>query len=232
MTQPRPPRIFFIGGFFLCMNGGFVNVIAMYEPFHQGVSHLTGTLSRIGIDLAQPSGFLWEGLGLVFSYLAGSALSGAILDSTNFQLGRRYGVMLMMEAVILAIAGALIENQQLSGLFFAAAACGLQNGMTTHYSGAAVRTTHMTGMVTDLGIFFGKWISRKPLDPWRLALYLVALTGFVLGGLAGALSFAKWHQNAFWLCAGICAMVGITHWFWRVQWLRRQRESATLSKSI
>lgn len=226
MTPHRPPRIFFIGGFFLCMNGGYVNVVAMYEPFHQGVSHLTGTLSRIGIDLVEPSGFLWEGLGLVISYLAGSALSGAILDSTNFQLGRRYGVMLILEAGILAMAGALIEHQQLSGLFFAAAACGLQNGMTTHYSSAAVRTTHMTGMVTDLGIFFGKWISRKPVDHWRLSLYLVALSGFVLGGWLGALSFAQWRQNAFNVCASVCALAGTAHWIWRVRWLRNQKRQS------
>merc|ERR1711981_773115 len=43
--------------------------------------------------------------------------------------------------------------------FLAAAACGLQNAMTTHWGGAVTRTTHVTGLFTDVGLLLGRLLS-------------------------------------------------------------------------
>jgi uncharacterized membrane protein YoaK (UPF0700 family) len=74
---------------------------------------------------------------------------------------------------------------------------GLQNAVITKISKAEIRTTHITGLVTDLGIELGKllYINRNPsalrvvADRSRLRLQMTLIGGFFAGGLAGALGF-------------------------------------------
>jgi len=75
----------------------------------------------------------------------------------------------------------------------------LQNAVITKVSHAEIRTTHMTGIVTDIGIELGKmayWNGdsrvRQPkvtANLGRLLLMLSLLGAFCLGGVAGALGF-------------------------------------------
>ena len=70
--------------------------------------------------------------------------------------------------------------------------------MVTKLSNAVIRTTHMTGIVTDLGIELGKlvyWNHSNPLDApvradrQRLWVLTGLLAAFTLGGVAGAAGF-------------------------------------------
>src|SRR5690606_37650839 len=76
---------------------------------------------------------------------------------------------------------------------------GLQNALITKLSQAEVRTTHITGMVTDIGIELGKLIylnrharpGQEPvrMDRERLLINSLLVGSFFLGGLAGAFGF-------------------------------------------
>ena len=75
---------------------------------------------------------------------------------------------------------------------------GLQNAIITKISSSVIRTTHVTGMVTDLGIEFGKyiyWNKNAKLDGMVIAnrskmrLLGSLLLMFFSGGLAGVLGF-------------------------------------------
>ncbi|MEY4427343.1 MAG: hypothetical protein RLZZ182_32, partial [Pseudomonadota bacterium] len=77
---------------------------------------------------------------------------------------------------------------------------GLQNAMITKVSKAEIRTTHLTGVVTDLGIELGRmlyWNRPEPgnrlppvqADRRKVKVLILILAGFFLGGLAGALAF-------------------------------------------
>ena len=74
---------------------------------------------------------------------------------------------------------------------------GLQNAMVTKISQAEVRTTHMTGVITDLGIELGKllYVNRHPdmqpvrADRERLRVHAQLVISFLVGGIAGALGF-------------------------------------------
>ncbi|MGE9311831.1 YoaK family protein [Niabella sp. CJ426] len=73
-------------------------------------------------------------------------------------------------------------------------AMGLQNSLVTRISGAMVRTTHLTGLFTDLGIeisqlFFYKRKEQKNklLATIRLRLRIIAF--FFLGGIAGGVLY-------------------------------------------
>ncbi len=75
---------------------------------------------------------------------------------------------------------------------------GLQNATITKLSNAEIRTTHVTGLVTDIGIELGKLAYRNGRDMAapkvlanraRLALLCTLLLAFFVGGIAGAVGF-------------------------------------------
>jgi uncharacterized membrane protein YoaK (UPF0700 family) len=79
---------------------------------------------------------------------------------------------------------------------------GLQNAIVTKISQAEIRTTHMTGIVTDLGIELGRLLywnrSRAGNDRHvvvanrdKLAIHATILGLFFVGGIAGALAFKR-----------------------------------------
>jgi uncharacterized membrane protein YoaK (UPF0700 family) len=90
----------------------------------------------------------------------------------------------------------LLAHRNPAGLYAAACACGLQNAMASTYSGTVVRTTHISGMFTDLGIFLGHALRGLPVDSKRLRMCVLVITGFFCGGLAGAVSFHFIGTNA------------------------------------
>ncbi len=108
-----------------------------------------------------------------------------------------------------------------AGELLAATACGLQNGLATSYSGAVVRTTHMTGIVTDLGITLGHWLRRQPVEWFRVRLHLVLLLGFVLGGASGATLFGVIGPDTLLVPAVAVFLAGAGYTLQR----RRQREA-------
>jgi uncharacterized membrane protein YoaK (UPF0700 family) len=75
---------------------------------------------------------------------------------------------------------------------------GLQNAIVSKASRSEIRTTHVTGLVTDLGIELGKLLywnrdhgadGRVTADRRRLTLLASLLAMFLAGGLAGAFGF-------------------------------------------
>ena len=180
------PRWVWIGAVTLACVAGMVNVIGYLGFEHQAVSHLTGTTSLLGAAMARGDlravGHLW---GVLIAFCFGAMLSGLIIQDQTLKLGRRYGVVLALEAAVLLAAIPLFKHEQIWGALLAAVACGLQNAMVTTYSGAAVRTTHLSGMFTDLGIGLGHLLRGMPLPVRRLTLSGLIIGGFLAGGVRG-----------------------------------------------
>jgi uncharacterized membrane protein YoaK (UPF0700 family) len=64
---------------------------------------------------------------------------------------------------------------------------GMQNAMTTMYSSAVVRTTHVTGTVTDIGVEIGKMLFRGDMKSlWKVKLHTTFWFTYVFGGFLGA----------------------------------------------
>ena len=94
------------------------------------------------------------GLGYV-SFVLGTMASGMIVQQSTLKLGRRYGLALTLESLLLFTAIPFLDASKSIGLYLDLIAMGLQNGMVSAYSGAIIRTTHVTGALTDLGISLG-----------------------------------------------------------------------------
>jgi uncharacterized membrane protein YoaK (UPF0700 family) len=212
------PRWVWIGAGSLACVAGMVNVVGYLGFEHQAVTHLTGTTSLFGAALASgDTRSALHLLGVAAAFMAGAALSGLIIQDSTLRLGRRYGITLTIEAILLALAVPMFQRQQISGALMAAMACGLQNAMATTYSGAVVRTTHLSGMFTDLGIGLGHALRGLPLQKRRLLLCSLIIACFLAGGIAGALLFARISYAALFVPSALTGLVGIGYFIYR-QW--------------
>ena len=221
------PRWVWIGAVALACVAGMVNVIGYLGFEHQAVSHLTGTTSLLGAALAQGDlraiVHLW---GMLIAFCVGAMLSGLVIQDQTLKLGRRYGVALALEAALLLLSIPLFKQQQIWGALLAAMACGLQNAMVTTYSGAAVRTTHLSGMFTDLGIGLGHLLRGMPLPMRRLTLSGLIISGFLGGGVLGAWFYRHWGYDALLAPALLTGSTGIGYVLYR-QWTGVRRDPST-----
>lgn len=219
------PRWVWIGAITLSAVAGMVNVIAYLGVQHQVVSHMSGTTSLLGAALAQgqwhEARLLW---GVLIAFSLGAMLSGLIIQDSTLQLGRRYGVALSLESALLFLAIPLLKYQPTWGIFSAAAACGLQNALATTYSGAAVRTTHLSGMFTDLGIGLGHLLRGMPLPMRRLTLSGLIISGFLAGSLIGTWLFTQLHFWSMLIPACITGLTGSGYVIYR-QWLLYRQQA-------
>lgn len=203
------PHWVWIGAIALSCVAGMVNVVGFLGFEHQAITHLTGTTSQLGMALVQRDwrnvGHLW---GVLIAFCLGAVLSGLIVQDATLRLGRRYGVVLLLESLLLLSAIPLFKQQQTWGALAAAMACGLQNAMATTFSGAVVRTTHLSGMFTDLGIGLGHLLRGLPLPMRRLTLSGLIISGFLGGGIIGAWLFLRFSYDALLAPALLTGITG------------------------
>jgi len=208
----RLPKWVEYGAFMLALVAGSVNAVALLSFQHQAVSHLSGTATLIGSELLNPkTDTLLHLIGILLSFLLGSAISGFMLTGTSLKLGRFYDVLLVIEAIFLLVAMYLLLNNQTSGHYFASAACGLQNALATTYSGAVIRTTHLTGIFTDLGIMLGGAFQGKALDRRKVFLFIIIVVGFIVGGSMGAWLFQKIGFYTLCVPSALCVCLAILY---------------------
>jgi uncharacterized membrane protein YoaK (UPF0700 family) len=217
------PRWAWIGGGLLALAAGCINAVGYLCYRHQPVTHLTGTSTQFGIAVASGDTreMLHWGLTLA-SFLFGAMLSGFVVEQRTLQLGRRYGVILMLESALLFAAAPLIRHANDLGLFLAAGACGLQNAMVSTYSGAALRTTHVSGIFTDLGIYLGQRLRGLEVDMLRIHICLLVASNFIVGAALGALGYARIQEQVLLAPAALTGVVGFSYGIYRHLRLRRR----------
>lgn len=182
--------------------GGFLAV-------QQYTSHMSGIVSSMADHLALGNvELMLSGLGALLSFVAGAACSAMLVNWGRRQhLQSEYAFPLVLEAILLICFGLLGSHLARHEALFVPMTVmllcfimGLQNAIITKLSEARIRTTHITGLVTDMGIELGKllyWnISGDDSDglfvkadrrKLKLLASLVAL--FFTGGVIGALGF-------------------------------------------
>jgi len=186
-------------------------------------SHVTGNVGRLAHDVATSRyGAGARAAAMVAAFFLGSFSGSLVIESTRrHRRTHVYGSLLFFEAALL---GTFYLVSELSGLSGAesrdlqalalCAAMGLQNCLVTRLSGAVVRTTHLTGVITDLGIEGARWarygtlavLGRlgagasegvpRPLAP-KSILLLTILATFLAGSVVGGLSAVHAPHAAF-----------------------------------
>jgi uncharacterized membrane protein YoaK (UPF0700 family) len=201
-----------IGGFILTFISGIVNAVGFLSFAHQGLTHLTGLTTHISIKLSEHQYMdVFYISQLILSFVIGSIISGAVIKKSTLKLGRHYGIVLLLESALLYFSIHFLEIESQTGECMIACACGLQNAMATTYSGSILRTTHLTGIFTDLGLWIGHYISKLPVESSSLKIYLVLISGFICGGGVGVYLFKSLEYKALLVPAVLLGVVGLIY---------------------
>lgn len=218
----RLPRWAWFGTGVLALIAGFVNAAGYLGFRHESISNMTGNSSLLGIALGRADGAEAAHWALAIgAFVLGTVLSGMIVQQSTLNLGRRYGVALTLESLLLFAAIPFLDASRSLGLYLASIAMGLQNGMVSAYSGAIIRTTHVTGIFTDLGISLGHLLRGLPVDTLRLRVCMVVATTFVLGGILGTLLFERMQERVLLIPAVLTGACGLTYGVYRQYRLAR-----------
>lgn len=179
--------------------GGFLAV-------GQYTSHMTGYLSAMAdhLVLGQLSLVLAAAAALA-SFIAGAMTTAIVVNwGMQRQLKSAYSLPLLLEAALLLVFGLLGASLGLHTallvpltVLLLSFIMGLQNAVISKISHAEIRTTHVTGLVTDLGIELGKLVylnRQRAGTPVRASRQRMRMQGlliglFFVGGVVGALGF-------------------------------------------
>jgi uncharacterized membrane protein YoaK (UPF0700 family) len=177
-------------------------------------SHMTGVVSALADNLVLGNlALAAASLGALAAFLLGAMTTAWLVNwGLREKLASAYGLPLLLESALLLIFGIFGAAISLWSNFFVPLTVlllcfimGLQNAVITKISKAEIRTTHVTGLVTDLGIELGKLlyinrINRTQADPaepvranrQKLRLHLLLVSSFFIGAVCGALGFKFW----------------------------------------
>lgn len=182
--------------------GGFLAV-------GQYTSHMTGIISTAADDLVLlryiPA---LAALLMLIAFIAGSATTALWVNyAKRNSYPLHYSPVLFLESILLLCFGmlgrGLSQHEFVTVSLTTVLLCymmGLQNALITKISHAEIRTTHVTGLVTDIGIELGKlfyWNYDKSKDEaahiranrHKLHLHSALVLSFFAGGIAGAVGF-------------------------------------------
>jgi len=209
---------------FLAFQGGFVNTGGLITV-HVFVSHVTGFATHFSLE-AHSQNFL---RALYFLLVPCFFLMGAFATSLFAELRKRQKkeavylfVLLILSMAYSSIA--LLGEMNFFGSFgepfssfrdfvllsILAFSCGAQNALFTHYSGSILRTTHLTGLTTDLGIGLAKTlVTQNPSERYVNRIRVDLILSFVFGSFGAAVVFGKLQFLGFLIPAGISLLVGL-----------------------
>ncbi|OYT90856.1 MAG: hypothetical protein CFE43_16235 [Burkholderiales bacterium PBB3] len=201
-------------GALLAFNAGAINaggflVVGMYT------SHMTGFASMLADSLVLGHMRLVLGaLGAMLAFVLGAAATALLVNwARQRRLRSEYALPLLAEALLMLVFGLLGATLGRETPFAVpmtvlvlAFTMGLQNALVTKISASQIRTTHMTGVITDLGIELGKLVywngrpragavadagpqSQVRANRVKMRLYASLLLSFMGGGVVGAMGF-------------------------------------------
>ena len=195
-------------GLLLAFNAGAINA-GGFLVLHMYTSHMTGFASQLadGLVLGNTE-LLLNALGAVLAFMSGAAVCAILVNwGRQHRLHSVYALPLLLEAALLfpfGLMGAITLTWSTPfavplTVLLLAFMMGLQNAVASKTSGGSIRTTHMTGNITDLGMELGKLLywnrrgghaaSAVHHNRPRMVTAGGLIGMFVVGGTVGALGF-------------------------------------------
>ena len=198
-------------GYLMAFNAGAINaggflVLKLYT------SHMTGFMSMLADSwVLGETALVLSAMGALLAFITGAAVTAILVNWASYmQLRSTYALPLLLVALLILVFGLVgAVTMRWTTVFtvpvtvlLLAFTMGVQNATLTKMSDATIRTTHMTGVVTDLGIELGKMLfwnhagrtaQQQVHANWdRVRLFGGLLLMFLVGGIAGALGFQRW----------------------------------------
>lgn len=196
----------------LCAIAGATNA-GGFLAVGQYTSHMSGILSSVADNLILGQMRLAvAGVALIVAFLCGSMTTAWMVNwSQRRQMRSAFARPLLLEAGLLLVFGVFGAAIGHFEEFFVPVTVlllcfimGLQNAVITKISHAEIRTTHVTGLLTDLGIELGKVLyfnrsafpQRVVANQRKMGIHGLLVTSFFVGALVGAHGFKTYGYMA------------------------------------
>ena len=212
-------------GLVLCFVAGATNA-GGFLAVGRYTSHMTGIVSSVADDLVLGKvGLALAGITCFMAFLLGAMCTAIMVNwALRQHLRSSYSLPLMLESFALLVFGlfgaAITAHSPIFMPITVVLLCfimGLQNAVITKISKAEIRTTHITGLVTDIGIELGKMVyvnrlrGHSPVlfNRNRLWVQSLLVAGFMAGGLVGAWGFQHLGYVTTVPLAGMLLLLGL-----------------------
>ena len=214
MTFKPQPKWIVIGGCLLAFLSAAVNAGFLIR-LGTSVSHLTGDVSKVAVDgMKGDLGMMVEGVRLAIaaaSFVSGATVAGYFIHHPGLDLERPYGRSVSTIGLCLLGAHFALESHPWAAVGLAGFAFGLQNALATHYRGMILRTTHLTGLLTDFGVHIGMRMKGHEIPLWKLTVPGVLILSFFSGAAVGAM-MVLWWNLPFALLLSMAYLLGGLGW--------------------
>ena len=211
----------FAVGLLLSLNSGFINglclsgLLTQDGSLQQAVSSVTGTYTRAGLSLADGEVDMFGmDVGLILCFIAGATISGfmnpkAIPHKLVPSYGPTFlfGFLCMMASSIAAV----VDPGSRTLYYFATMANGIQNGMSSVYTANLIRTSHLTGTSTDIGLIFGQMLRGNWKNFWKFKVLVGLAISFWVGSVVSFFSAEQFLSRSLCFSAALFLLIGLTH---------------------
>lgn len=214
MEHGLQPRTFWVlvGGCLLAFLNASVNAGLFFEVGNS-VAQMSGEVTRLSWTLLE---YKRAALGLnasvtVLAFLLGATLTGFVIHHPTVDKRLPYGRSLMFIGGCLLLAHLFLPDRPRAALVCGGFASGFQNALATHYRGVILRTTHVTGLLTDVGSHFGMILRGHQIAAWKVWVPALVVIFFFLGGFFGAWLF--FAEKPYLILLGGTYLVSGALWF-------------------
>ncbi|UZD22626.1 YoaK family protein [Algoriphagus halophytocola] len=215
-------------GALTAFSAGMVNVISVII-FFAFTSNVTGHYAILAQEISH--GNWYQALvvfGWIFLFFFGNFTSNLIV--INFRKKNAYlahSLPILLEILCLLAVGTYIQyyyketlletELMVSSMLFA---MGIQNGLTATISNSAVKTTHLTGLTTDLGILASLFTKKENRENKQLrnkwALLVSIMVSYLSGGVTAGYIYLTIAYNVFYIvCIFLIIVIGYD--FYRIK---------------
>mmetsp|Transcript_86849 Transcript_86849/g.223646 ORF Transcript_86849/g.223646 Transcript_86849/m.223646 type:complete len:398 (+) Transcript_86849:1-1194(+) len=214
----------------MAFSAGMVNAVTFYA-LGAFVSHVTGTLTKTALYAeGGASGDACEIFFLIIAFMVGSGICGCLISRGNVAFSNGlYGAALVANAGLLIVA--LLAVPSKPAPYILAAACGLQNGVATSFTGGVIRVTHATGLTTDIGLLSGRAVMilggrllgrprpppEKDMEGKKLLLLIGLFFSFLCGAALGAMLHGELGVQTLLLPAAMTGFPGAIYAAYRLR---------------
>jgi uncharacterized membrane protein YoaK (UPF0700 family) len=206
-------------GVLTAISAGMVNVASLIV-FFAFTSNVTGHYAILAREIARGQ---WYQVAVVFSWILLFFLGAFLSNFIIINLNRKHtyvahALPLVLELLCLLAVGTygeyyyretLTETEVLVALMLFA--MGMQNGLTASISNFVVKTTHLTGLTTDLGILFSMFTQKEYRQDRELVgkarLLSAVVVSYLSAGVLSAMLYTHIQFRVFYVVSGVIVVV-------------------------
>lgn len=167
---------------------GAINVYTI-KVFGTPVTHHTGNSSGLAINLYEHGDPTNKLILILLCFFIGSFLSGILFAHKDTYKKKKYAYLLLFGGLLLILSDIFLPGK--IQMFFISFWVGMQNGMFLRYKGAVVRTSHVTGNITDAAFALGAFLRGEDMELWKVRFHTLSVLSFIGGGFLGYILLNK-----------------------------------------